>query len=213
MESLVPPSRDSSEITGGPSPLLCPHICISYHPLAYTVWIIYISMPGPVGLKIQVKTKGCRYCMPQYKHNLIIVTGRRYRPNIKGELLSFLHSHVCISFSHPLYLSRWVGCVVTPHPNPLQLPPFLLPSFTKQSNISAMQDCLHNRLKIKYSFLLSVFKFISHMERFFFSILGQLGLLVCIDIRALVYRRVYIVINVLALLIMRVLVFVCNSET
>lgn len=47
----------------------------------------------------------------------------------------------------------------------------------------------------------------------FFSILGQLGLLVCIDIRALVYRRVYIVINVLAHLIMRVLVFVCNSET
>lgn len=208
MESLVPPSRDSSEITGGPSPLLCPHICISYHPLAYTVWIIYISMPGPVGWKIQVKTKGCRYCMPQYKHNLIIVTGRRYRPNIKGELLSFLHSHVCISFSHPLYLSRCVGCVLTP-------PPlfFLLPTFTKQSNISAMQDCLHNRLKIKYSFLLSVFLFISHMERFFFSILGQLGLLVCIDIRALVYRRVYTVINVLAHLIMRVLVFVCNSET
>lgn len=145
--------------------------------------------------------------MPQYKHNLIIVTGRRYRPNIKGGLLSFLHSHVCISFSHPLYLSRCVGCVLTPPP------PFLLPTFTKQSNISAMQDCLHNRLKIKYSFLLSVFLFISHMERLFFSMLGQLGLLVCIDIRALVYRRVYIVINVLALLIMRVLVFVCNSET
>lgn len=174
MESLVPPSRDSSEITGGPSPLLCPHICISYHPLAYTVWIIYISMPGPVGWKIQVKTKGCRYCMPQYKHNLIIVTGRRYRPNIKGELLSFLHSHVCISFSHPLYLSRWVGCVVTPPPTPIPSNSLLF-CFrvlrSMQSNISAMQDCLHNRLKIKYSFLLSVFLFISHMERFFFQYL------------------------------------------
>lgn len=112
--------------------------------------------------------------------------------------------HLAITYT---YHGVWV-CFNPPPP------PFLLPTFTKQSNISAMQDCLHNRLKIKYSFLLSVFLFISHMERFFFfSILGQLGLLVCIDIRALVYRRVYIVINVLALLIMRVLVFVCNSET
>lgn len=55
-------------------------------------------------------------------------------------------------------------------PTPLQFPPFLLLTFTKQSNISAMQDCLHNRLlKIKYSFLLSVFLFISHMKSFFFN--------------------------------------------
>lgn len=129
-------------------------------------------MPGPVGWKIQVKTKGCRYCMPQYKHNLIIVTGRRYRPNIKGEVLSFLHSHVCIPFSHPLYLQCITVCGVCLNPPPpLQFPPFLLLTFTKQSNISAMQDCLHNRLKIKYSFLLSVFLFISHMERLFFQYL------------------------------------------
>lgn len=213
MESLVPPSRDSSEITGGPSPLLCPHICISYHPLAYTVWIIYISMPGPVGWKIQVKTKGCRYCMPQYKHNLIIVTGRRYRPNIKGELLSFLHSHVCISFSHPLYLSRWVGCVVTPPP---PSPP--TPSFFASEFYEAIQYFSNARLftqSIKDQVFISFICVSIHFShgKVFFSILGQLGLLVCIDIKALVYRRVYIVINVLALLIMRVLVFVCNSET
>lgn len=161
MDGVISPpiTRFKWDYGGTLSTFMPPYLHILPSPCLHCVNYIYISMPGPVGWKIQVKTKGCRYCMPQYKHNLIIVTGRRYRPNIKGELLSFLHSHVCISFSHPLYLSRWVGCVVTPppHPNPLELPPFLLPSFTKQSNISAMQDCLHNRLKIKYSFLLSVF--------------------------------------------------------
>lgn len=140
MESLVPPSRDSSEITGGPSPLLCPLFAYLTIPLL-TLCELYIYMPGPVGWKIQVKTKGCRYCMPQYKHNLIIVTGRRYRPNIKGGLLSFLHSHVCILFSHPLYLSLWVGCVLTSPPPTLYnfLLFFLPPTFTKRSYISAMQ--------------------------------------------------------------------------
>lgn len=145
--------------------------------------------------------------MPQYKHNLIIVTGRRYRPNIKGELLSFLHSHVCISFSHPLYLSRCVGCVLTPPP-----------SFFASDFYEAIQYFSNARLftqSIKDQVFISFICVSIHFShgKAFFSILGQLGLLVCIDIRALVYRRVYIVINVLALLIMRVLVFVCNSET
>lgn len=171
MESLVPPSRDSSEITGGPSPLLCPLFAYLTIPLL-TLCELYIYMPGPVGWKIQVKTKGCRYCMPQYKHNLIIVTGRRYRPNIKGGLLSFLHSHVCILFSHPLYLSLWVGCVLTsPPPHPLQLPSLFFASDFYEAILyfsNASLRLFTQSIKIKYSFLLSLFLFNSHMERFFF---------------------------------------------
>lgn len=165
---------------GGTLSTFMPPICISYHPLAYTVWIIYIYMPGPVGWKIQVKTKGCRYCMPQYKHNLIIVTGRRYRPNIKGGLLSFLHSHVCILFSHPLYLSLWVGCVLTsPPPTLYNFLLFFCLRLLRSDPI--FQQC---KLKIVYtidqdqvfiSFISLSIQF-SH-GKVFFSIHGQPGLL------------------------------------
>lgn len=97
-------------------------------------------------------------------------------------------------------------------------PPPPTPSFFASEFYEAIQYFSNARLftqSIKDQVFISFICVSIHFShgKAFFSILGQLGLLVCIDIRALVYRRVYIVINVLALLIMRVLVFVCNSET
>ena len=109
MDSLGPPSRDSSEITGGPSPLLCPIFAYLAIPLL-TRWELYA---WTCRMEIQVKTRGCRYCMPQYKHNLIMVTDWWYPLHIKGGLLSFLHLHVCISFSHSL-LGLLLGKLPTP---------------------------------------------------------------------------------------------------
>lgn len=145
MDGVISPpiTRFKWDYGGTLSTFMPPYLHILPSPCLHCVNYIYISMPGPVGWKIQVKTKGCRYCMPQYKHNLIIVTGRRYRPNIKGELLSFLHSHVCISFSHPLYLSRWVGCVVTPTPPPKSPP---TPSFFASEFYEAIQYFSNARL-------------------------------------------------------------------
>lgn len=150
MDGVISPpiTRFKWDYGGTLSTFMPPYLHILPSPCLHCVNYIYISMPGPVGWKIQVKTKGCRYCMPQYKHNLIIVTGRRYRPNIKGELLSFLHSHVCISFSHPLYLSRCVGFVLTPPPRILHLTPLKTLHFDISATIFVLQSYIYFLKKV-----------------------------------------------------------------
>lgn len=75
-------------------------------------------------------------------------------------------------------------------PHPLQLPSFFFASDFYEAILyfsNASLRLFTQSIKIKYSFLLSLFLFNSHMERFFFSIHGQPGLLnICIDIALVV---------------------------